>query len=97
MERQGVVLTATNTLMAELAQDWFSGDEGRKEQIAPGQLADLAVLSFRFFKNLCRMNGDGGSGGCLQNTHFELELKIFRVSRKLDSATSYLGDAWILD
>ena len=28
---------------------WFSGDEGRKGQIAPGQLADLAVLSADFF------------------------------------------------
>lgn len=29
MEREGVVLTATNTLIAELAQDWSSRDGGQ--------------------------------------------------------------------
>ena len=33
MERAGVVLTATNTLMAELAQDWSRPEGGQLIQV----------------------------------------------------------------
>jgi hypothetical protein len=38
----------------------------------------------------------GVPGGRLQNIHLELKFKKSRIERKLDSATSYLKDAWIL-